>query len=257
LTVAQAVTLMPGATLHVLLNGATPSLQVGGTLTLGDTNRVRVYLAGAVTPGTNVLVDYTGALAGDGFAALRLAPLPGGAAGFLSNNVADTRIELVVTAVGAGIKWDGDVNGRWDFDVTPNWLVRDTLQDTFYVEFDPVLFDDTASGATAVTLVGAHTPSSLIFSNHTAQYTLAGDGIGGPVSLVKHGAGLVTLSNANSFSGGAYLFGGRVRAGHSNALGSQLATVVISNATYDINGFNTGENLLLSGDGAAGSKARW
>jgi hypothetical protein len=44
------------------------------------------------------LISYTGSIGGDGFTALNLTSLPAGVSGFLSNNIANVSVDLVVTA---------------------------------------------------------------------------------------------------------------------------------------------------------------
>jgi autotransporter-associated beta strand protein len=61
-------------------------------------NTVNLGLSGsAFTVGQFPLINYTGSISGGGFAALNLVSLPAGVSGYLSNNVANLSVDMVIT----------------------------------------------------------------------------------------------------------------------------------------------------------------
>ena len=101
--------------------------------------------------------------------------------------------------LGPGVIWSGAVNGSWD-GATTNWLnngVSATYQDG-----DAVQFDDTALGNSTVSVTGSVAPSSMVVNNSALTYAISGDAMTGTGGLAKSGAGRLTLSGANTFSGG-------------------------------------------------------
>ncbi len=96
------------------------------------------------------------------------------------------------------------------------------------------LANPTINLATGVTV----SPGDMTFDHSAIDYTVSGSGaIAGGGSLTKSGSGMLTLSTANSFAGGASLGAGRLRVGSATALGTGLITI-------------TGGQLSSNGTGA-------
>ncbi|HEU5124748.1 MAG TPA: autotransporter-associated beta strand repeat-containing protein [Verrucomicrobiae bacterium] len=99
--------------------------------------------------------------------------------------------------------------------------------------------------------------ASLSF-NRSDEFTV-GNAISGAASgtITKNGAGVLTLSGANSFSGAVNVSAGTLKAGSDSALGSIDNGVVISSgATLDVAGQNLGaEPVVVSGSGVNGAGA--
>ena len=132
-------------------------------------------------------------------------------------NVTGTQVLLNVGAAGsaANLKWSGTSGGAWDVVTTPNWYNTGTSASDKYYQADAVIFGDTYVGSTppattAVTLNTTVSPTSVTFTNSTLNYTLSGTGgIAGAASLVKSGAGTLTMSlTNNSYTGGTIINGG-------------------------------------------------
>lgn len=83
----------------------------------------------------------------------------------------------------------------------------------------------------------ANTSSPLTNSAAGALLEIQGV-ISGPGSLTKQGNDLITLSGANTYTGGTHILNGTVRIGRNNALpvGGSLDTA--SDAVFNLNGFN-------------------
>lgn len=81
--------------------------------------------------------------------------------------------------------------------------------------------------------------------------------ISGTGGFVKDGAGTLTMSAANGYSGRTTVAGGALRVANSNSLGVTTNTVTVaSGATLDLNGVNNaGRIVTISGDGTDGAGA--
>ena len=162
---------------------------------------------------------YSGAIGGDGYDGITLGGMPSRAEGYLSNNLAESSIDLVVTNLSAA-KWNGNVNGNWDINATTNWTDAQTSAPTTYLEEsvpgDTVVFDDTASGTTTVNLTTVLSPAVLTVNNSAKTYIFNGPGaLSGPATFTKTGSGALILTNSgvNDFSGPVAINGGTVRLG--------------------------------------------
>jgi fibronectin-binding autotransporter adhesin len=83
--------------------------------------------------------------------------------------------------------------------------------------------------------------------------TIAGP-IGGGAPLAKNGTGTLTLSVANTYTGGTTVNGGTLRAGAANVFGVNSDMTVVAGAVLDLAGFNqTVGGLAGSGDIALGA----
>ena len=111
-------------------------------------------------------------------------------------------------------------NGVWDIETTNNWSSV-ALGSIPYVDGAAVLFDDTPGGAGPFTVILTTTvhPSGVTFNNPTKDYIISGAGIGGTGSLTKQGAGALTISNVNSYSGGTQVLAGTLNP-HGNGSGA-------------------------------------
>lgn len=111
------------------------------------------------------------------------------------------------------ILWNGATSDVWDFASTTNWtLVADTTQkEEIFVSNDVVNFTDAAKQF-SVDIRESIAPDSVIVDNAENAYTFSGDGyIDGDATFVKRGAGTVTLSTDNTYTGGTHLSGGTTK----------------------------------------------
>jgi len=169
-------------------------------------------------PAQYSLVKY--ASIGTGSFNLSLASLPAGYGGYLSNNVLNSSIDVVLTNGLIPIRalaWTGAVSdgstADWDVQNTLNW--RNSGLGTFYNQGDYAIFNDTATGANAtnVNLTTTLSPGTLSVSNNLLAYTFTGSGyLAGGITLVKQGTNSLTVNNtgANGFTGGILGAGGTV-----------------------------------------------
>jgi fibronectin-binding autotransporter adhesin len=115
------------------------------------------------------------------------------------------------------------------------------------------------SGGTSGNLgAGAVNNNANLTLNRSDDFTVAND-IAGSASgtLTKNGAGVVTLSGGNTFTGAVAVVTGTLKAGNAAALGQpDGVTTISSGATLDVNALNLGaEPIIVSGAGVGGNGA--
>jgi autotransporter-associated beta strand protein len=139
------------------------------------------------------------------------------------------------------LTWTGATSGAWDY-ATANWLNGSAA--SIYTDGSIVTFPDGATTSTVV--IGAMVnPISITFTNATTAYTITGSPISNATSLVKNGAGTVTLSSANAYTGGTTINAGIVSLTSTSA--STAFTSAPGTGTVTLGG---GE-LLLAPTGTA------
>jgi autotransporter-associated beta strand protein len=198
---------------------ATPNLSIGGA---------------AIAKGTYPLIKYTGTTTGT---LPTVTTWTGTAtAGSIVNNAGTKTISLVVTgsSITAPLYW-AVASNTWDT-TTPNWKQSGAPAD--YTDGDAVIFDDSASGSSPITVTLNTTvnPTSVTFNNTAKSYALAGaGGITGSGVLALLGSGTVTLNGTNSYSGGTVISAGQLN---------------INNGGDAINGTAIGTGPLTNNAGA-------
>jgi len=237
------------ATLNIDLGSfGNPGSAPVSVTTLYNSAAVTVNVADAVPAiGQIPLLKYTGTIVGAG--SFVLGTLPNGSVGYLSNNVLNASIDLVVTSAGAP-RWDGTVaGGVWDINTTANWFDLGTSLTSTYHDGTTVLFNDAATGTTNVNLTANVTPASVTFSDNTLGYVLTGSGkISGAIGLTKSGSAPVSILNTggNNFTGpvvisdGALIVTNLANGGSPSPIGASPAAatnlVLLNNATLSYRG---------------------
>lgn len=102
---------------------------------------------------------------------------------------------------------------------------------------------------------GTLTGSSYAASNTTGNAIVTASLLGSGIALGKTGAGTLTLSGADTFTGATSISGGIVNYQNGTAFGTDSAITVSSGATAQVQGGITGGNLTLTiaGAGATGA----
>jgi fibronectin-binding autotransporter adhesin len=183
----------------------------------------------------------------------------GSPVGYLTNNVANNSIDLVVVSdllqPIQPISWNGQTNGinvsTWDIINTADWLLSADGTTVYrYQDGSAVTFDDTAHGSTSVLLSNTVTPLSLTVSNAAKTYTFGGSGsITGPIALYKTNSGTATFteSGGDTFSQGIVMGGGTLVYAATNANISGGLNVSSGLAIMDYTGKFTGNTVIASG----------
>ena len=255
---ASALTLggAAGATNEFFLgasgNPASPVIRATN-LTVNGTITVNIYGAG-FSAGEFPLIKY-GAATGITAGSFQANILPVGVAAYLSNNVANSSVDLVVTAAPT-IVWTGAAGSSWDIDNSFNWYSPAASEAVTYGDGTTVQFDDTATGSTNVTLALTVSPGGMTVTNNALAYSFSGSGsIGGAGQFTKNGPGTVNVATANTYSGNTVINGGTFQLGTSQAIpGGAAAGNVTVNGDLDLNG-NIETINGLNGDGLIDSSA--
>jgi autotransporter-associated beta strand protein len=239
-----------------------PLVITNAAATLSATNTVAIDIAGSLTTGQFPLIKYA-TLGGNGFAGFSLGNYQPHVSAYLSNNTANSSIDLVVTANNDPLKWAAG-SGVWDIGLTANWQDAAGAATTYQqsgIYADSVWFEDSVSGTSpiTVTLNTNVTPTALTFST-AKHYTITGTGgIGGLTPLTFSGSGTLTLATTNSFSGGLNLDGGVLAFSTLTNLGD--GAISFSGGTLQYNGnsddlsvrtvtFNSGGATINDGGGS-------
>jgi fibronectin-binding autotransporter adhesin len=259
------------ATSATLKNNATLSVAYGN-LPSGNPSAAALNVSGGLSaPGTGITIKVAGAgfakgafpvIAYTGTTLPNLANfslvLPTGAVGVLSNDTANSSVDIVITSVGQLLTWYGaDSLGNplttWNINTSSNWNTGMAK----YLEYgsygDAVIFDDTALN-TSVNLGVSVKPSVVTVNNSSASYTISGGGsIGGSTAITKNGTGSLGLYTANSYTGGTVLNAGTLAITNNNALGAVSGGVTLAGGVLQLNGpVANSRSLAMSVDSEIG-----
>ncbi|MFN7140195.1 MAG: autotransporter-associated beta strand repeat-containing protein, partial [Limisphaerales bacterium] len=220
----------------------TTSVSVNGPVVINVANGVEL------TTGPIVLVDYDGAISG-GFQ-FTLGTLPPGVSATLVHNIANSSIDLDITAV-PGYRWTGASNGDWDT-WTQNWVsLENGSPSTFADGFTTEFLDGAATGNINLLLSPA-SPASLIVSNDTLPYVWSGgaitssklrkfgtnsltrvEGVSDNIGQIELNAGSYVVNNSSDATFATVLTDIGVGSGTFVKQGNGTLTVSNNNSTYD------------------------
>jgi fibronectin-binding autotransporter adhesin len=238
--------------LDLLTNGnpTAPLINNAGTLTLNGATVVNVIgSSGTLTPGTYTLVSSAGR---SGAGAFNLGSLPVGVTATLAES--GNNLNLVISNVNLSYQWTGATNATWNTDgANLNWTLGGANSAYSDATARDVLFDDNATGSTAIDLTSLVTPNSTTVASSSLAYSISGTGgIGGTGSLSKSGSSVLTLATTNTYSGGT-----TVTEGTLNVTGgladSGAVTVNGGTATYTVGANDTVGALTLTSGTINGS----
>ena len=152
--------------------------------------------------------------------------------GTCSPAATSTPAAVLTVKLSANLTWVGDgAANLWDT-TSLNWSGDANV----FTAYDNVSFDDSGSATPAVDLVGTVTPSSILVSNITKDYTFGTTttgSLGGSASLTKAGAGKLTLSTINTFTGKATVNGGTLSITTGSNLGAAPSAFVADQLTLN------------------------
>jgi autotransporter-associated beta strand protein len=174
-------------------------INVAGQAFVDGNPDVIVNFLGGASAGSYVLINATNGVVGSP-ASWNVKWGGRGAAPAVSATA--NQVLLTVSLGGAGnLVWQGFTNNVWDVNTTSNWL-NSAAVDKFF-QLDTVTFNESAPLQTAIALNTIVTPASTTVSNDATTYAISGSGqIGGGGSITKRGTGTLTLTTANTYSGG-------------------------------------------------------
>ncbi len=206
---ASSATIATGASLDLIFNDA------GGTvdfsLPFWDVPRFWVFLNATTLSGAFTLGTVT--------------PDPGGrnaaAHGEFSLQASGQSLTLVWTPVVPLAKWRGSISPDWNL-AAANWDI--SASPSIYQNGIATRFDD-GSLVTSVNLTEPVLPGAIEFAS-SLNHSIGGTGsIGGSASLLKNGTGTLTLTSANTFTGGTIIRSGTLAITNAAALGTGSVTL--------------------------------
>ncbi len=235
------------STLTLSLASVVPAVAVvnfNPDATVQDTINISALPTISQIPVQYKLITYT--TAGGNLNKLVLGTLPPNFSGYVSNNVAGSSIDLVLTngPVAKNDQWGGGVNNQWDTN-SLDWTNNNVA--VTYNDLDFVSFDD-LSTITNVNLTGSRAPATWTMNNNTRAYIFTGSGkITGPVQLVMNASGSLTLTETggDNFSGGIQINSGTVILDDTN--GAIAGGLTINGGTVAQIGNNDGVGNLPGG----------
>ena len=147
--------------------------------------------------------------------------------------------------------WTGATNANWDF-TTLNWSRNGTA--ATYANIATARFDDTARSNFTINVATTVSPMMMVVSNSVQSYVFSGSSIAGTGSLSKWGSNPLTMSSANTYSGGTTNYSGSIVLGASSTgSGNSVTsgplgkgTVTLSGGTLQMNAQTLGNNLFVS-----------
>ncbi|MGA2441113.1 MAG: autotransporter-associated beta strand repeat-containing protein, partial [Tepidisphaeraceae bacterium] len=135
----------------------------------------------------------------------------------------------------------------WDVNNFLNW--NSGGSSSTYTEGSAVTFNDTNNGHYAVTLNSTVSPGSVTVNNSSGDYTISGTGsIAGAASLTKSGSRMLTLSTANTYSGGTTVNAGILLVNNASGSGAGSGSVTLNGGILA-----SGTTGSISGNVLAGS----
>jgi fibronectin-binding autotransporter adhesin len=248
-----------------------------GSLTVASLAATGVTILATPTGATTVGAPYTVLTRSSGtFSAGDVAAFLAGGRGTISG--AGTSQITYTPTTSASLIWKGNSITNptfWEVGTTFNW--SSGTPDRFFAN-DNVTFDNTASTFNVAVQGSSVSPGNMVFDNSLINpYILTGGGLGGGGSLTKNGAGVVTVSNilsntggvtvnsgilslgttnTNTFTGGISIAGGELQFGGATLLGALNAQAVtmtggtLSRITTDTTITNDIQTFAMNANGS-------
>lgn len=223
---AETVTISPGAALDLVFNDSASGVSFSDPFWAAV--RSWTFLTSSARTGVFSIGNQTTDLSGHS------------SAGYGTFAITQSGNSLVLTWVPVAIVWRGTTNANWDL-ATANW--QKTASVTAFQDGSPTRIDD-GTNVTSINLASSVSPGSMVFDS-TKNYSIGGAGsINGAMILEKKGAGTLTLSSANGFTGGTVVSGGTVVISNVAALGT--GPVTLAGGTWDIGTLAPENSVVLS-----------
>ena len=202
-------------------------LVVGGNLNQGGRTIVSLPNSTPLLNGDYTLVEVSGTLGGSTNNFSVTSPNPAKLYEIVYQGGTPNRVVLRVSSALVLITWTGGdilANNVWNIASATNW-VRSGGVPSVFNDNDAVVFDDTGALYPVVDIAATVSPLNTTVSA-ASDYTFTGaGGIAGTNGFIKMGSGALTLSNANTFSGGVTMSAGRLNLNHAAAPGTGKLTI--------------------------------
>ena len=234
---------LTGGNLAYDLGASSDQIALSGTAALSLTGTTTIQPVSGLVDGTYTLINNIASVTAGAPANLALAGgAPRGATAVFA--VAAPAVTLTVSGTApSSLVWRGTNGPNWDVS-TINWD-NSSVADRFY-SMDNVSFDD--SGLAPVSLVGTLYPSTVAVNGSSINNVFGGSGsIAGAATLSMNGGSTLTISNANSFTGGTTINAGTVKVANSSALG--VGPLSMTGGVLDLNSNNLSVGTLSGNAG--------
>lgn len=248
-----------GSSLYVPLTFTGGTITVSNLVTGGSTLVNITAIPGIANyPVTFTLIQYQGTEGGSGPGTFTLNSLPTATPSY-QGTIVDTGNGLVQVQLTAGptavlaTTWTGGTDNNWDY-TTPNWLYQGVAAD--FVDGRATMFNDSTT-QTNILLDGTPlSPSSVLVTNNTRQYTFGGNGFINSAALTKSGSSSLTLDNSGNNdiptvvinSGTLQLGEGDTNGGLSSVnITNNAALVVDRTDAFSLSAAITGNGALTQG----------
>lgn len=235
LMTATSLTFQGAAKINVQATGSTPdrfimtgalNTNAAGVITVNAVNTLGAWTSGTDYP----VIQYSGSFSGS-LSHFALAPVvglnPNQTAQLVNANGA-----ISIRVTGESLIWTGTQNSNWTTAAvggSKNWSYQGNGIE--FTNASPVQFDDTATN-TLVNLAQNVSPSAVVFNNEGKDYTLSSSGGFGIISgsLVKNGAGKLTITSDNSYTGTTVIGGGIVEVNGAGSIGDS-SSITLADGT--------------------------
>lgn len=213
---------------------------------------------GEILAGSYPLIAYTGTFSGD-LSEITIEGLFGRKIE-LQNTSNTITLKIYDVRSASTVVWSGSETPVWDLQTTENWVSEGNKAE--FVTGDTVVFDETGSAVSTITIVGDLPVGQMVFNGDDSNFRLVGNGvIGGTGDLVKNGNGEARLTVSNNiYTGKTIINSGTLIAeklaiaGEPSSIGANTSTsptqLVINNATFSYkssSNSNTDKGILLNG----------
>lgn len=234
---------MTNSQLTVVPDTGDINITITSLTTGGATNRINITTVAGISgyPAEFTIIDYTGSIGGAGNN-FGIGEVPStNTVGYVSNDVVNARIVLVLLDGPKPLTWTGSLGRNWDEGATTNWLAfKGGINETPapFNRADSTFFNDTGL-TNDVNLISVLVPGGVTVTNEALNYTFAGSGfISGLGGLLKQGAATLTLANTipSDFRGGVAVNGGTVIFATDNAIAGGVNIASGTTAQVGTNG---------------------
>ncbi|BCU78092.1 autotransporter-associated beta strand repeat-containing protein [Luteolibacter sp. LG18] len=216
------------ATLNLNVAANAPALMVDAmTTNAAGTVTINASAPSWNTGSTYDLISY-GLLGGAGFPQIAKGTI-GGLGARQVATLSDTGAAIRLAITGDIAVWSGAVSGEWStatLAAPKNWTLQSAGTPTDFLNNDGVVFNDGATGTSAITITSANvSPSSIAFFNTSGKdYSFSSPGGFGIAtgSIQKFGDGGVILNTSNAYAGGTTIYDGLLAINNASAIGTGL-----------------------------------
>ena len=197
------------------------------------THSIQIEPVAGTASGTYPLISYADTIGAAGFAGLSVVPSSNPRYSWsLVDNAAEGRVDLAYTAATDALVWTAATDSNWDSG-TVNWKTASANTPTAFFPLDEPIFNDTAANGSVV-VTGTVQPLRVTVNNSSLPYQFSGGGISGGASILKLGAGSLSLQGANTFTGPVEVRGGTLSAASPESLGASSGSLILHGGTLAV-----------------------